>query len=569
MLINIHCAKCIGIEALPVTVEVDITTGLGIHLVGLADVAVKESLLRTVTALQSMGFRIPGKKIVINLAPADMHKKGSGYDVPIALGIIKASRQRELPLLDRFIIMGELGLDGSVRQVPGALPIAELASKHGFRGCILPLGSAIEAMEYKDMEIYGVESLEEVLRILGSEESCEALLARNRVSESPTADVQRDDSLMDFSEIIGQEGAKRGIEIAAAGGHNIILIGPPGSGKSSLAKAMAGILPPMTLEESLQTSKIYSVAGKGNPFGGLIKNRPFRAPHCSASVAALLGGGSDNIMPGEISLAHNGILMIDEFCEAPRRVLEMLRAPLEDRKVVISRLKSKIEFPADFMLVAATNPCPCGYYGEGDRCTCSPSKRIAYLSKLSGPLLDRIDLQIWMSPVDPKKLVEKEKCETTEAVAARVRRAREIQRKRFAKYYAALGNEESPADELWVTDGEGLETGERWTDEQWAGTGAGSAAGGMREDVSGYSSRAFCNAAMSNRQIDVLCPLSQECKELLQRLIDRMGLSARSCSRIIKLARTIADLEESPDILPGHIAEAAGYRFLDKQNIFG
>lgn len=609
MLINIHCAKCIGIEALPVTVEVDITTGLGIHLVGLADVAVKESLLRTVTALQSMGFRIPGKKIVINLAPADMHKKGSGYDVPIALGIIKASRQRELPLLDRFIIMGELGLDGSVRQVPGALPIAELASKHGFRGCILPLGSAVEAMEYKDMEIYGVESLEEVLRILGSEESCEALLARNRVSESPTADVQRDDSIMDFSEIIGQEGAKRGIEIAAAGGHNIILIGPPGSGKSSLAKAMAGILPPMTLEESLQTSKIYSVAGKGNPFGGLIKNRPFRAPHCSASVAALLGGGSDNIMPGEISLAHNGILMIDEFCEAPRRVLEMLRAPLEDRKVVISRLKSKIEFPADFMLVAATNPCPCGYYGEGDRCTCSPSKRIAYLSKLSGPLLDRIDLQIWMSPVDPKKLVEKEKCETTEAVAARVRRAREIQRKRFAKYYAALGNEESPAeeapwaatgagsaaggmrtitgkghvegelwvndgegsaaDELWVNDGEGLDTGEQWTDEQWAGTGAGSAAGGMQENVSGYSSRAFCNAAMSNRQIDVLCPLSQECKELLQRLIDRMGLSARSCSRIIKLARTIADLEESPDILPGHIAEAAGYRFLDKQNIFG
>ena len=225
MLINIHCAKCIGIEALPVTVEVDITTGLGIHLVGLADVAVKESLLRTVTALQSMGFRIPGKKIVINLAPADMHKKGSGYDVPIALGIIKASRQRELPLLDRFIIMGELGLDGSVRQVPGALPIAELASKRGFRGCILPLGSAVEAMEYKDMEIYGVESLEEVLRILGSEESCEALLARNRVSESPTADVQKDDSLMDFSEIIGQEGAKRGIEIAAAGGHNIIRFG--------------------------------------------------------------------------------------------------------------------------------------------------------------------------------------------------------------------------------------------------------------------------------------------------------------------------------------------------------
>ena len=514
MLINIHCAKCVGIEAVPVTVEVDITTGLGIHLVGLADVAVKESLLRTITALQSMGFRIPGKKIVINLAPADMHKKGSGYDVPIALGIIKASKQRELPLLEKFVIMGELGLDGSVREISGALPIAELSSKMGLNGCILPKASAREAIAYNGIDIYGVDTLDEVLTILSGEESCEHL----RAEPLPEHNTERltPSGIMDLSEIIGQEAAKRGIEIAAAGNHNVLLIGPPGSGKSSLAKAMAGILPPMTLEESLQTSKIYSVAGKGRSQGGLMKERPFRAPHYSASVAALIGGGSDNILPGEISLAHNGILMIDEFCEAPKKVLEVLRAPMEDRMVTISRLKSKIEYPADFMLVAATNPCPCGYYGEGDRCSCTPAKRISYLSKLSGPLVDRIDVQLWMSPVDPKKLVDKKSAEPSAAVAARIMRAREIQKKRFASEACGV---------LW-------------------------------------------NASMNNKMVEKYCPLSAECKALLERLIEKMGLSARACHRIIKLARTIADLAESADIQPSHLSEAASYRFLDKQNIF-
>ena len=398
MLINIHCAKCIGIEAVPVEVEVNIAQGLGIHLVGLADAAVKESLLRTITALQSRDFRVPGKKIVINLAPADMHKKGSGYDLPIALGIIAASKQRDLPLLDQFLIMGELGLDGTIKEIPGALPLAELAVKKGLRGCILPLRSAVEAVELSGVEIYGVCDIEDVLRILSGEEVCEELLARNRFSqlkdnEAAGNNTEKTDDAMDFADIIGQEGAKRGIEIAASGGHNVLLIGSQGCGKSSLAKAMAGILPSMNLQESLQTSKVYSVAGKGNPAGGLMRKRPFRAPHYSASLAALLGGGSDTIMPGEISLAHNGIFFADEFCEAPKRALEALRGPMEDRKVVISRLKSKVEYPADFMLVAATNPCPCGYYGEDDRCTCTPSKRIAYISKLSGPILDRIDIQ--------------------------------------------------------------------------------------------------------------------------------------------------------------------------------
>lgn len=575
MLVYVKSAKCIGINAVPVTIEVDITLGIGIHLVGLADAAVKESLLRTVTALQSKGFHIPGKKIVINLAPADLHKQGSGYDLPIALGIIAASGQAEVPRLGDFLICGELSLDASIRRVGGALPMAEMARKSGCAGCIFPVESAVEAAEYEEGEIYGVSNLDEVLRIL-SGEVCEDLLIRNseawRLREDDYGPVGG--NFMDVKDIVGQEGAKRGIEIAAAGGHNVIMVGSPGSGKSSLAKAMAGILPPMSREEAVITSKIYSVAGKGRLSAGLMRARPFRAPHHSCSQAALLGGGSgENIVPGEVSLANGGILFMDEFSEAPKGVVEALRGPLEDRKVTVSRLKAKIEYPASFMLVAASNPCPCGYYGEDDRCSCSPGQRVSYLQRLSGPILDRIDIQLYMRSVPAGVLVRGEKGESSAAVAARVRAAREIQLERFR------------------------------------------------------FEPFFTNAEMNSSALERYCPLDDESKNMLEGLIDKLGLSARAYTRIVKIARTIADLEcvsgapggagdgsrawgadggttpwgadggtapwgadggTAPGdgsraggaggvtrrpalagpILPRHLAEAASFRFLDRRNIW-
>ena len=516
MLVNIHGAKCVGIEAVPVTIEIDITLGVGIHLGGLADAAVKESLLRTVTALQAKGFHVPGKKIVINLAPADMHKQGSGYDIPIALGIIAASGQHHLPELENYLIMGELGLDGSVRAVSGALPMVELAARQGLKGCILPLVSALEAVDYTEQLLFGVNTLDDVLRILSGSEDVSDLLIWNSEAYGRALREQdtRPASYMDFADIIGQEGAKRGVEIACAGGHNVLMVGAPGSGKSSIAKAIAGILPPMTREESAITSKVYSVAGRSSGGVGLMRTRPFRAPHISASKAAMLGGGSgENILPGEVSLATGGVLFADEFCEAPKSTLEALRGPMEDRRVTISRLKAKIEYPASFMLVAASNPCPCGYYGEGDRCTCTPGQRLAYLSKLSGPIMDRIDIQIWVHPVQTTALVRGGKAEPSADIARRVLAAREIQRKRL--------------------EGSGI----------------------------------FTNAEMSSKQMERFCPLNEDCKQLLERLIDKLGLSARAYTRIVKIARTIADLAGSEHIAPEHLSEAASYRFLDRRNI--
>ena len=516
MLVNIHGAKCVGIEAVPVTIEVNITLGIGIHLVGLADAAVKESLLRTVTALHSLDFRVPGLKIVINLAPADVHKQGSGYDIPIALGIIAASGQRAMPDLENYLIMGELGLDASVRPVSGALPMVELARRQGYKGCILPAESALEAVDYTDTKLFGVRTLDDVLRILSGTEDVDDLLIWNTETYRRAMEEQplREKSYMDFADILGQEGAKRGVEIACAGGHNVLLVGAPGSGKSSIAKALAGILPPMTREESAITSKVYSVAGRPSGGVGLMRMRPFRAPHISASKAAMLGGGSgDNILPGEVSLATNGVLFADEFCEAPKSTLEALRGPMEDRKVTISRLKAKIEYPASFMLVAASNPCPCGYYGEGDRCTCTPGQRLTYLSKLSGPIMDRIDIQLWVHPVETAVLVRGGKAEESAAIARRVLRAREIQRRRFE------------------------------------------------------GSRVFTNAEMSSEQLEAFCPLDEDCKQLLERLIDKLGLSARAYTRIIKIARTIADLAGGGPIRPEYLSEASSYRFLDRRNI--
>ncbi len=522
MLIRIFSAKCIGVDAVRVVVEVNISSGIGIHLVGLADIAVKESLLRTTTALESLGYRVPGKRIVINLAPADLQKNGSGYDLPIALGIIAASEQKALTDIHKYLIMGELGLNGTLRPIPGALPYAELAEKEGLSGIILPEESALEATEFEGLKVFGVKTLDEVVRILeGRTDVSDLLICNSRTyrdllnnrSGGPATSA----GIPDFSEIIGQEEAKRGVEIAAAGNHNVIMLGSPGSGKSSLARAMVGIMPPLSREEALMTSKIYSIVGRRDAKLGLMRQRPFRAPHCSSSLPAVIGGGSgENITPGEVTLAHNGILFCDEFPQMPKSVAEALRAPLEDRKVVISRLKSKVEYPASFMLVASGNPCPCGYWGDGDRCVCTPYQRMSYLSRISGPILDRVDVHLFLRRITSERLSAPAGMESSATVAARVLKARAVQRERFSA--------ERESGNLIMT-----------------------------------------NAEMSNREIERYCPLSVACKEMLTRLMDRMGLSLRAYFRIIKVARTIADLAGEKDILPRHIAEAAGYRFLDRE----
>ena len=513
MLFKSYCATCIGIDAVTVTVEVDISTGIGLHLVGLPDSAVRESLLRVITALTSYGFRIPGKRLVVNLAPADIRKEGSSFDLAIAIGLLAVSEQIYAPRCGDFLIMGELALDGRIRPVNGVLPVAVHAKESGFKGCIFPEVSAREAADIDGIDIYGVSRLSEVIDILSDDIDMSQLL----VKPLPTQ-TQKPVYVNDFKDVRGQKLAKRGLEIAAAGGHNILLIGPPGSGKSMMASCLPSILPPMTREESVETSKIYSISGNSRGRTGLMKERPFRSPHHSASIASLIGGGS-MASPGEISLANNGVLYLDEVAQFPRSLLDALRQPLEDGKVTISRARYKVSFPSSFMLVASMNPCP-------GKCTCSRSQIINYMNRLSGPMLDRLDLHIWARGLSPGELLGREETgdrgsaqlpsteESSSSIAARVALSREIQAARFKGE-------------------DGL----------------------------------FCNSMMKERHLKRWCALSDECTRTLEQIIEKIGLSARAYSRILKVSRTIADLEGTPAILPQHIMEAASFRALDRHRI--
>lgn len=508
MLKKCYCATCIGIDAVVTVVEVNLTVGVGIHLVGLPDNAVRESLLRVVTALSSYGFKIPGRKLVVNLAPADIRKEGSGYDLAIAIAILSVSEQIKGMDTDGFVLLGELALDGNLRPVKGALPIAVQARDSGFKACILPPESAGEAADIDGIKIYGAANLAQVIEIMCHEPQAEAYLLHpgdGVQSQSPCYS-------QDFSQVKGQTLARRGLEIAAAGGHSCLLTGAPGSGKSMMAACLPSILPPMTREESIQTSKIYSVTGEGCR-GGLMRERPFRTPHHSASLVSLIGGGS-SAMPGEISLAHNGVLYLDEVPQFSRAVLDALRQPIEDGRVTISRAKYKVIYPCSFMLIASMNPCPCGFYGDGtDRCHCTRVAIDRYLERLSGPFLDRIDLQIFVSPLETGQLLDDSSSEPSSAIASRVMAARKIQLRRFKD--------------------EGI----------------------------------FTNSQMDAAMIQKYCSIGEREKEFLGNVIDKLNLSARAYGRILKLARTIADLNGNNLLTLQDISEAVQFRNLDRRKI--